>query len=215
MREPIRPGVVSPPTLKEIAMPQLLSKPLPWFKPDPGQPRKTFNEPELRALGESMKAHGQLQPVVATSDGLLRCGQRRLMAAGLTGIPELTVIISDKPLSDSEVKIIQLVENMHRADLSGWDKYVGCAEWMSMNPSAQLKDLAEALKLEPSMVTRLMSPSKCIPAWLEALKMGKVGISDCYAASRLPESEQSGLLAMKLSGASRDALEAVGRRKRS
>ena len=64
-----------------------------------------------------------------------------------------------------------------------------------MNPSWQLKDLAEALHLDPSTVTRLLSPSKCIPAVQDALKQGKIGISDCYPISKLPESEQAGLLA--------------------
>ena len=125
----------------------MLTKPLSWFKPDPNQPRKSFNEAELRALGESMKAHGQLQPVVAKPDGTMLCGGRRLCSAQLVGMTELAVIIAEKPLSDSEVRVIQLTENMHRADLSGWEKYVGCAEWMGMNPSAQLKDLAAALSL--------------------------------------------------------------------
>jgi hypothetical protein len=47
------------------------------------------------------------------------------------------------------------------------------------------------------------------------LKAGKVGISDCYAASKLPAKEQAELLRMKLDGASRDALERQSRKKRS
>jgi ParB family transcriptional regulator, chromosome partitioning protein len=78
-----------------------------------------------------------------------------------------------------------------------------------------MKDLAEFLHIDPSMVTRWMSPSKCIPAVQEALKEGKIGISDCYPISKLPESEQAPLLALKLSGASRDAIEQAGRRKRT
>jgi ParB family transcriptional regulator, chromosome partitioning protein len=65
------------------------------------------------------------------------------------------------------------------------------------------------------MVTRLLSPSKCVPAWQEALKAGKVGISDCYAASKLEEKEQAELLALKLNGNSRDAIEQAGRRNRT
>jgi hypothetical protein len=78
-----------------------------------------------------------------------------------------------------------------------------------------MKDLADALHLDPSMLTRLVSPSKCIPAWQEALKAEKVGISDCYAASKHPPDEQAGLLSLKLAGASRDAIEQAGRKKRA
>jgi hypothetical protein len=61
----------------------------------------------------------------------------------------------------------------------------------------------------------MLSPSKCIGAWQDALKAGTVGLSHCYAASKLPESEQAELLALKLSGASRDQLEQEGRKNRN
>ena len=43
----------------------------------------------------------------------------------------------------------------------------------------------------------------------------RLGISDCYAASKLSEAEQAELLRLKLSGASRDAIEQAGRKKRA
>jgi len=190
-------------------------KPLSWFHQDPNQPRKSFNEAELRALGESMKSVVQLQPVVAKPDGTLLCGERRYRAAKLVGMTELSVIIAEKPLSDSEIRIIQLTENIHRADLSGYEKWLVCAELMGMNTDWQLKDLAQNLHLDPSMVTRLLSPSKCIGDVQDALKENKLGISDCYAISRLPEHDQAGLLALKLSGATRDQIEHKCRKKRN
>lgn len=195
-------------------MAQGVNKPLTWFKPDGKQARKTFSEADLRSLGESMKAFGQLQPVGAKPDGTLLWGERRYRAAQLVGIKELQVIITDRQLADMEIRLIQLTENMLRTDLTGHEKWQACAELMCMNPHWQMKDLAEHLHLDPSMVTRLLSPSKCIPAAQEALAAGKIGISDCYAISKLPEWEQAGLLALKLSGASRDAVEQAGRKSR-
>jgi ParB/RepB/Spo0J family partition protein len=200
---------------KEIVMPQLLTKPLSWFHPDPGQPRKSFDEAADRALGQSMKEYGQLQPVGAKPDGTLLWGGRRFRAAELVGIKELSVIITDKPLSDSEIRIIQQIENLHRTDLSGYERWLAGSELMHMNPNWQMKDLAEHLKLDPSMVTRLLSPSRCIDEVHEALKAGKIGISDCYAISKLPESEQAALLAHKLHGASRDDLDRQVRKQRN
>lgn len=61
-----------------------------------------------------------------------------------------------------------------------------------------------------------LSPSRCTTAWQEALKDGKVGISDCYAASKLgTPQEQDALLSLKLSGASRDQIEQQGRKART
>lgn len=190
-------------------------KPLNWFKRDPNQPRKHFDEPGLRELGESMKARGQLLPVLAKPDGTLVAGERRWRAAPLGSLTELLTIITDRMLSDTEIRLIQLTENMQREELSGYEQWLGGAELMSMNPTWQMKDLAAQLKKDPSSVTRILSPSKCNAAWQQALKDGKVGISDCYAASKLPEEGQTELLALKLSGASRDAIEQAGRKKRN
>ena len=193
----------------------LTTKPLTFFKPDPKQARQHYDEADDRQLGESMKALGQLQPVGAKPDGTLLWGHRRLRAALLVGLKDLQVIITDRQLSDTEIRLIQLTENLHRSDLTAYEKWLACAELMCMSPKWQLKDLAEHLHLDPSMLTRLLSPSRCIEAVQNALWEGQIGISDCYATSKLPEKEQAALLAMKLSGASRDAIEHAVRKTRS
>jgi hypothetical protein len=49
------------------------------------------------------------------------------------------------------------------------------------------------------MVTRLLSPSKCIPAVQDALAKGLVTIRDVYAISQLPDAaDQLGLLNLRL-----------------
>lgn len=195
-------------------MPKIEIKPLSWFKPDPNQPRKSFDEAELRQLGESLKK-GQLRPIFVQPDGTIIAGERSWRAAKLADLPTLEAKIADRQLSESEVRIWQLVENMLRAGLTGYEQWTGCYELMCMNPAWQMKDLAENLSLDPSTVTRILSPSKCIEAVQDALKDGKIGISDCYAISKLPADTQAGLLALKLSGASRDQMERAGRRQRS
>ena len=194
-------------------MSQLTTKQLSWFKTNP-QVRKAFDEAELRLLGESLR-HKQLQPVLAKPDGTIIAGERRFRAAKLVGLKELMVIVTDEPLTEAEVRAIQLTENVHRADLTGFEKFQACKELLELNPGWQGKDLAEHLHLDPSSVTRLLSPSKCIVAAQDALRDGKIGISDAYALSKLPQEDQPGLLALKLSGGSRDALEQAGRKKRA
>jgi ParB/RepB/Spo0J family partition protein len=190
-------------------------RPLDWFKPDADQLGRHSDPEKVRLRGLNMQAHGQLQPVGATEDGRLIFGHGRWLAAKAVGIKTLEVKLFPASLSDTQFSLIRAAENLQRNELNGHEKWRLCADLMSDNASWQLKDLAEHLHLDPSMVTRLLSPSKCITAWQEALSAGKVGISDCYAASKLNESEQSELLRLKLSGASRDAIEQAGRRKRT
>ena len=66
-------------------------------------------------------------------------------------------------------------------------------------------------------MTRLLSPSKCVQEAQDALKAGKITISDTYAMSKRPESEQADMLAKKLAGdiEGRDGMEQYGRRKRA
>lgn len=193
----------------------LSKKPVSWLKENPNQPRKDFNDAELRSLGASMLALGQLQPIGATPDGTILWGERRWRAARLVGIGELSVIIIDRVLSGTDSRLMALVENVHRADLTGYEKWMACYELLTLNPAWNQKDLADHLHLDPSQVTRLLSPSKCVQEVQDALKAGKITISDTYAMSKQPESEQAGLLALKLSGASRDDLERQGRSKRA
>jgi ParB/RepB/Spo0J family partition protein len=179
------------------------------------QVRKDFDEDELRRLAESIKDVGVQQPLLLRRDGTLLAGERRLRAARMAGLAEVPAIITEEDLNAEQIRVIQLTENLHRADLTAWEKWQACMELLALNPGATQKDLANRLKLEASTVTRLMSPSKCIQSVQDALKAGKIGISDCYAISKTPADEQAALLVAKLNGASRDALERRGRRQRS
>ncbi len=194
-------------------MTQLTTKPLNWFKVAP-QARRHFDEADLRQLGESLKAR-QLQPVLARSDGTLIAGERRFRAAGLVGLPDLQVIITEEPLTDTQIKVIQLTENLHRADLRDNEKWRACEELLRLNPGWANKDLAAHLKLGESTVTKYLAPSRCIPEVQQALETGKIGITAAYEISRVPAEQQAELLRLKLSGTSRDGLaEHVRKQKR-
>lgn len=196
-------------------MPQLEDKPVSWFKTEK-QVREHFDdEKELRQLGESIKAQGQLQPVLARPDGTLIAGERRLRAATLAGLPTIRVIITDEPLTESQIKIIQLTENLFRSDLLDGEKWRGCEGLLQLNPDWSNKDLAAHLKLGESTVTKYLSPSRCIPEVQEALEAGRIGITACYEISRAPQEQQAELLRLKLAGTSRDALADRVRKQKS
>lgn len=185
-------------------MAQLTHKPLSWFKVE-SQVRRQFEESELRDLGESLKVK-QLQPVLARSDGTLIAGERRLRAAKLVGISELSVVVSDEELSESQIRIFQLTENLHRADLTDGEKWRACEELLRLNPDWSNKDLAQHLKLSESSITKYLSPSKCSKDVQQALEAGQVGITTCYEISRAAPDQHSELLKLKKSGTSRDGL---------
>ena len=139
-----------------------VSKPLSWFKVAP-QVRQEFDEGDLRRLGESLQAHGQLQPVLARPNGTLITGERRLRAAMLVGLPTLNAVITEDVLSETQIKVIQLTENLHRSDLRDSEKWRAFEELAQLNPDWSNKDLAEHLKLSESTITKYQARHAPLP----------------------------------------------------
>ncbi len=94
--------------------------PLSQISPNPEQPRKHFDETELRSLCESIKEHGVLQPILVREVGLsnyhIIAGERRYQASKMAGLSEIPAII--KEVSDQQNVEIALVENIQRHDLN-------------------------------------------------------------------------------------------------
>ena len=133
-----------------------------------------------------------------------------------SGETEVDVLLTNQELDDKAVLEVGLTTAIHRADLSGFDKFQACVKLLELNPGWQNQDLARCVKLDPSTVTRLLSPSKCVAEVVDALRENKIAISDAYEISKAVDREdQLRLLALKYSGASREVLAAQGRKQRA
>jgi ParB family transcriptional regulator, chromosome partitioning protein len=194
-------------------MQQQTRKELLWFKRGTNVRKKERSHAELRELGKGLRQR-QLSPVWAKPDGTLLIGYGRLDAAELEGLDALDVVITDEPLTEADVLIIQAQENMLRQDLSDFDKVCMVERLRDLRPKLMAKELADSLHVDPSTITRLLSASKVIPAAREALQAGAITISHVYAMSRASEQQQHELLRLALGGASRDALENESRKRR-
>lgn len=89
------------------------------IRPNPYQPRKSFNEEALRELAESIKNHGVFQPIIVKK-GIrgydLIAGERRLRASKMAGLEKIPAIV--KEFSDDEMREIALLENIQRENLT-------------------------------------------------------------------------------------------------
>ncbi len=88
-------------------------------EPNREQPRKKFDEDALLELSESIKQFGVLQPLLVTKRDdyyEIIAGERRWRAAKLAGVKEVPVIV--KKLTEQEIMIISLLENIQREDLN-------------------------------------------------------------------------------------------------
>lgn len=91
--------------------------------PNPEQPRRSFDEGELRELAESIAAHGVLQPIIvmAAGDGyVLIAGERRWRAASLLGLQMIPAVV--RTANEQERLELALVENLQRSDLNALDE---------------------------------------------------------------------------------------------
>jgi ParB family chromosome partitioning protein len=89
--------------------------------PQPGQPRRHFDEEQLQGLVESIKEQGIIQPVLVRrrdqGDGYeIIAGERRWRASQLAGLKEIPVVIKDA--SPTAAFEMALVENIQREDLN-------------------------------------------------------------------------------------------------
>lgn len=96
--------------------------PVASIEPNPQQPRRVFDDAELEALGDSLRRHGVLQPVVvrarADAPGKfeLVVGERRWRAAQRAGLERLPATVKD--VASRDLLEIALVENVQRRDLN-------------------------------------------------------------------------------------------------
>jgi ParB family transcriptional regulator, chromosome partitioning protein len=88
--------------------------------PNPGQPRKRFDEEALQALAESIKERGVLQPVLVRprpgGSYELVAGERRWRAARVAGLETLPALVQQR--DDARSLEDALIENMAREDLN-------------------------------------------------------------------------------------------------
>ena len=172
-------------------------------------------EDELKALAQSWLERPVHEIIVCPSRKVVD-GHRRLAGLELLGETEVDVFITNQELDDKAVLEVGLTTAIHRADLSGFDKFQACVKLLELNPGWQNQDLARCVKLDPSTVTRLLSPSKCVAEVVEALRENKIAISDAYEISKaIDREDQLRLLSLKNAGASREVLAAQGRKQRA
>jgi len=89
------------------------------IRPNPRQPRQRWDEEKLRELADSIREHGVVQPIIVRQrdDGYeLVAGERRWRAARLAGLKTVPAVIRE--LSEAELTVVSLIENIQREDLN-------------------------------------------------------------------------------------------------
>jgi ParB family chromosome partitioning protein len=122
---PVATAASVPPAL------QLLELPLGSIVANPRQPRRDFDDAQIKELADSIRSEGLMQPIVVrkVKDGYeLIAGERRFRAFKLIGQPTITARVVEA--SDASSAVLALIENLQRADLNSVDEALGFASLM-------------------------------------------------------------------------------------
>lgn len=100
--------------------------PIEFLRPNPRNPRRTFDNGQLEELAESIREKGIIQPILVrnvpknSNNYEIIAGERRWRAAQLAGVHEVPIVNVD--VSDREALEIAIIENVQRADLNPLDE---------------------------------------------------------------------------------------------
>ena len=164
--------------------------PLREIEPDPGQPRKTFDDETLAELSASIAKHGLLQPIAVRpkpSGGyLIVAGERRWRASRMAGLTEVPVIVKD--VTDEQAMELALVENLQREDLDPVEEAAGIRELMTRCDLTQEQAARKLGKSRSALANslRLLSLPETV---LELLKSGFITIGHAKVVLGLPTPE--------------------------
>ena len=164
--------------------------PVESIRPNPYQPRKTFDKEKLKELSESIKKHGIIQPLIVRKKGLnyeLVAGERRLRAAKLAKLQTVPVLVRE--YNEKQMRELSLVENIQRHDLNPLEEAKAIQELMKQCSYTQAQ-AAERLGRSRAAVANLLRMLN-LPEELQAMIADeKVTAGQMRPLSALTDREQ-------------------------
>ncbi|MHA7851015.1 ParB/RepB/Spo0J family partition protein [Roseovarius sp.] len=135
-------------TTSEAPKPADRTVPIEKIRPNPDQPRRSFDKDKLDDLAASIKEKGIIQPLIVrpvpgddTAFEIV-AGERRWRAAQMAKLHQIPVLVRD--FNDTEVLEIAIIENIQRADLNPVEEAAGYSQLMDKFGHTQEK-LSEVL----------------------------------------------------------------------
>jgi ParB/RepB/Spo0J family partition protein len=128
-------------------------------QPDPGNPRRHFDQAKLEELALSFGASGIIQPIVVRpGEGgvhIIVAGERRWRAAKIAGHVSIKAIIRPGLQDEATLLLAQITENESRESLSTRDLVDAVARLIGLKIAK--KEIAAKLACDPSRISRLIA----------------------------------------------------------
>lgn len=158
--------------------------------PDPDQPRKTFDEHELRDLAASINAHGVVVPIKVRPNAkkagryMLVAGERRWRASRMAGETDIPAVIED--LDATAALEQQIIENSQRVDVPPLEEAEAYEALMKKHGYTMDKLIAKTGRSKAHLYGRLKLLALA-PGARKALQSGKLAPAIAELVARIPD----------------------------
>jgi ParB family transcriptional regulator, chromosome partitioning protein len=171
----------------------------------PDQVRDGHDDEDVASMAASLKATGQLYPVLARpmGEGFAGIdGQTRCLAAARLGWKTVLAIVDDMALPEAEALARQIAANLNRKDLKPREKGRGIKRYMDLT-GCTASEAAARFGMSIGMVSKHLAVLELPDPIAEQVDAGVIGISAGYELSKL---EDAGKLAELASAAANGEL---------
>jgi len=152
--------------------------------PNPFQPRKDFNEGEMKDLEASVKQFGIIQPLIVSKiekdtptgrdvEYELIAGERRLRAAEMASLPRVPVVV--RRSTSPEKLAISVIENIQRQDLSPVEE-ASAYERLHRQFGMTYPEVAEQVGKNRSVVANAVRILRLPEDMLQAINSGRINV---------------------------------------
>ena len=161
---------------------------------NPYQPRKEFSKEKIEELAQSIKENGLIQPIIVRQSPVIGyeilAGERRYRASIAAGLSEVPVII--KNLSDQDMMIHSIIENLQREDLNPIEE--AKAYQSLIDKGSTHADIAEKMGKSRPYITNLVRLLTLPDFILTEVEAGKLSQAHARLLIQLSTDEQKKLL---------------------
>lgn len=166
------------------------------IKPDPKQPRKSFNDDDIKGIAANMKeVEGHvINPIEVDATYMIITGERRWRAAKLLGLKEIRCVVID---IDEDTRFFrQVSENVHHNTMTDWDTANAIHKLLKdrgvgdPHLDTSISMIASKLGKSRRWVSSMLAITKESEGVKQFVKDGKITASLIDAANRAPEDYQ-------------------------
>lgn len=175
---------------EKAELPVIREIPVESIRPNPTQPRLSYESGALEELAESIRENGLIQPILVRQlldgDYELIAGHRRWMAVRKLGQPTIRAIVENR--TDTESAVLALVENIQRRDLDCMEEARAIAGLIESTGMTQQGAARRLGKSQPAVANKLRLLR--LPGWVqEIVEEGQLSERHARALLRLEREE--------------------------